>query len=277
MSFTWINGIYKKDSEASLHISDLAIQRGYGVFDFFRVRQKRPFLIGHYLDRFFNSAERLNLTVPMSKSSLLAVIHEFIEKNELTDYGIKMILTGGYSDDSYTPAKPNLIIRGHQITPPAPKKYQQGIRIMTNEHQRGTPECKSLDYRQGITLLPQLQKKELDDVLYYFENKITEFPRSNFFMVDQKNRVITPARHILEGITRNVLITVAANHYSVEERDIFLDELPNAREAFLTSTTKLVMPICEIDGSKVGSGVPGPITKHLSALMNQLPSDYHLS
>ena len=274
MYITWINGDYITDSEACLHISDLSIQRGYGVFDFFRVKQKQPFLLNHYLNRFYHSAEGYNLYIPLEKAALTKVIHDFIDRNQLTDHGIKLILTGGYSDDGYTPAKPNLIIRAHNIAIPSKEKYRDGFKIMSNEFQRDTPECKSLDYRQGIVLLPQLRRNALDVVLFYYEGKVTEFPRSNFFMVDQNNKIITPANGILKGITRNVLLTVATAHYNVIERNLYLDELANASEAFLTSTTKLIMPICEIDGKPVGNGSPGPVTKHLAELLHQLPHNY---
>ena len=276
MRYTWVNGKYLDDSQACLHVSDLSIQRGYGVFDFFRLRNKEPFLLSHYLDRFVSSAQELNLMLPMDKQKLSKVIHEFIEKNQLENHGIKLILTGGYSEDGYIPLEPNLIIRAHTIAPPSQEKYQEGYKVMTNEYQRGTPESKTIDYRHGISLIPTIKERGLDDVLYYYEGIISEFPRSNFFMVDQQDRIITPARNILGGITRQVLLQVAGEHYSVEIRDILTDEILIAKEAFLTSTTKLVMPVCEIDDHPIGNGLPGPITQHLAQLIQDLPKDFDL-
>ena len=277
MRYTWINGKYIEDQKACIHVSDLAIQRGYGVFDFFRLREKIPFLLSHYLDRFWQSAKELHLKPPVSKNELTLIIHEFIEKNQLRNHGIKMILTGGYAEDGYIPLEPNLIIRAYNITMPTAEKYQAGYRVMTNEYQRGTPESKSIDYRHGISLIPELRERGLDDVLYFSEGVISEFPRSNFFMVDQQDRIITPKGNILNGITRRVLLQVAREHYVVETRDVLVDELLIAQEAFLTSTTRLVMPVCEIDNHKIGKGVPGPITKHLTQLMQELPMDFVLS
>ena len=294
MKYTWINGVYLDDSEACLHVSDLAIQRGYGVFDFFSVRRPRPFhlpdiakdgepyqytppkpfLLSSYLDRFYQSASGLNLQVPLEKEELTDIIHQFIAKNQLNGHGVKMILTGGYSDDGYTPLKPNLIIRAHLLKQPGIDKYMSGFRVMTHEYQRSTPGYKSLDYRHAIALIPLLKQKGLDDVLYHYKGVITEFPRSNFFMVDQHNRIITPTNNILEGITRKALLHVARDSYEVQERDILVDELLIAREAFLTSTTKLIMPITEIDGNPVGDGLPGTVTMHLAELLGQLPDDF---
>ena len=283
-----------EDSKACLHVSDLSIQRGYGVFDFFSVTRPRPlqknhdatspvketdlasapFLLSSYLDRFFNSATGLNLKVPYSKAELTDIILQFIRKNQLKHHGIKMILTGGYSDDGFTPVNSNLIIRAHELKIPPKDKFQSGFKIMTHEFQRSTPEYKSLDYRHAISMLPTLKEKGLDDLLYHAHGVITELPRSNFFMVDQQNNLVTPANSILKGITRRAVLHLARKHYKVEERDIFTDELLIAKEAFLTSTTKFIMPITEIDGRKLGDGEPGSITRHLSQLLLQLPQDF---
>jgi branched-subunit amino acid aminotransferase/4-amino-4-deoxychorismate lyase len=276
MKYTWISGKYIEDQQACIHVSDLAIQRGYGVFDFFRLREKTPFLLSHYLDRFWHSAKELHLKPPVSKKELSLIIHEFIEKNQLENHGIKMILTGGYAQDGYIPMEPNMIIRAYAITMPTPEKYQVGYRVMTNEYQRGTPESKSIDYRHGISLIPRLKERRLDDVLYVSGGIISEFPRSNFFMVDQQDRIVTPKRNILNGITRRVLLQIAREHYVVETRDVLVDELLIAKEAFLTSTTRLVMPVCEIDNHKIGNGIPGQVTKHLTQLMQDLPTDFEL-
>ncbi len=96
-------------------------------------------------------------------------------------------------------------------------------------------------------------------------------------MVDQQDRIVTPNRNILNGITRRVLLQVAREHYTVEVRDVLVDELLIAKEAFLTSTTRLVMPVCEVDNNPIGKGVPGQVTKHLSKLMEELPLDFELT
>jgi D-alanine transaminase/branched-chain amino acid aminotransferase len=95
-------------------------------------------------------------------------------------------------------------------------------------------------------------------------------------MVDQQNTLVTPANNILEGITRKTVLELAKGTYSVQERDILVDELHIAREAFLTSTTKSIMPITEIDGRQIGDGGPGPVTSRLAELMHQLPHDFKL-
>ena len=209
MRYVWINGDFVESSQASLSVGDLAVQRGYGVFDFFRCKSGIPFLLTNYLERFYSSVDCLNLKVPMDKSVLKNIITQFIKKNQLKNEGVKMILTGGYALDNYTPQKPNLIISSHQITPPEPDKYEKGFRVMSYSYQRELPSCKSINYLQGIRLIPTLAEKGYDDVLYHSDGIITEFPRSNVFIVDAQNRLATPAKDILHGITRKLLLHLA--------------------------------------------------------------------
>jgi branched-subunit amino acid aminotransferase/4-amino-4-deoxychorismate lyase len=276
LKYTWINGNYVESAEASLGVGDLAIQRGYGIFDFFRCRQGVPFLLHWYLDRFFNSAKALNLAVPLSKAGLTVVIQEFIDKNQLVDEGVRMLLTGGYAADSYTPLEPNLVISAHKINFPAKEKYAQGFKVMTHEYQRESPTAKTINYLQGIQLVPVLKVRGLDDVLYHRGGVITEFPRSNIFIVDQQDQLVTPAKNVLAGITRKTVLYLAKVHYSPTLRDITLPELQNSKEVFLTSTTKGIVPVCEIDGQSVGSGSPGTVTQHLAQLLGDLAVDFSL-
>ncbi len=230
-----------------------------------------------YLDRFFNSAAELHLTVPLNKPELTLVIQEFIDKNQLVDEGIRMILTGGYSPDSYTPLEPNLVISAHKITFPAQEKYQQGFKVMTHEYQRESPVAKTINYLQGIQLVPVLKAKGLDDVLYHWGGVVTEFPRSNIFMVDQQGQLVTPATNVLAGITRKTILHLAKEHYSPTLRDITVSELKQAKEVFLTSTTKGIVPVCAIDGHPVAEGVPGVVTQHLAQLLGDLAVDFIFS
>jgi len=276
MRYTWINGDFVESSKASLGVGDLAIQRGYGVFDFFRCNRGIPFLLTNHLERFYNSVHCLNLKVPMDRSVLKNIIAQLIQKNQIKNEGVKMLLTGGYALDEYTPEEPNLIISSHLITPPGPDKYKRGFRVMSYSYQREIASCKSINYLQAIKLIPTLAEKRYDDVLYHTKGIITEFPRSNVFIVDRQNRLATPAKGMLFGITRRLLLHLTKDQYAPQERDISLSELKEAKEVFLTSTTKRIMPICEVDGIPIGNGRPGPISRQLASVLDDVPSDLEI-
>ena len=108
-----INGELTPVAEAQLHVTDLAIMRGYGVFDYFRALGGRALFVEDYVRRFFNSASLLQLDVPCSQQELMERIQLLLDKNGEDKAGIRLILTGGYTTDSYTPVKPNLLILQH--------------------------------------------------------------------------------------------------------------------------------------------------------------------
>jgi D-alanine transaminase/branched-chain amino acid aminotransferase len=109
-SFAFVRGEIISQEKAFLHISDLSIQRGYGVFDFFKVSGEHPYFLNDYLDRFYHSATVMRLEVPYVRRDLKVIIHQLIKQNELRESGVKMILTGGYSRDGYQVGESNLII-----------------------------------------------------------------------------------------------------------------------------------------------------------------------
>ncbi|MFC6999933.1 aminotransferase class IV [Rufibacter roseus] len=248
---------------AYLHVSDLAIQRGYGVFDFFKIQNSTPLFLQDYLTRFYSSALMMGLEVPLSEREITEVILELIQRNEMPESGMKMILTGGYSANGYDPAEPNLIITQHSLPMPTEQQVNNGIKIITAEYIRELARAKTINYSMGIRLIQQVKSKGADDVLYHQNGVVTEFPRSNFFIVKQDNTVATPAQEVLMGITRKNVLELAAKRYNVEEAEVTLQDIANAKEAFMTSTTKRVLSIVEIDGRPIGNGKVGEVSKTL--------------
>ncbi len=100
----------------------------------------------------------------------------------------------------------------------------------------------------AVWLHPWVMERGADDVLYHQNGIVSECPRSNFFIVTNEKKLVTPSRNILKGITRKILLTLAiSNGMVVEERDLSMKEISNATEAFITSSTKRLIPVREID------------------------------
>lgn len=252
-----INGTLVLETDAKILISDLSIQRGYGVFDYFRTINHQPVFLADHLDRLYQSAAKINLTIDMDRTELKEMLQQLIEKNNLPDTGIKITLTGGYSEDGYTVAKPNLLIT--QTAYSFDKEdFAKGTRLVTYHHQRQMPEVKTIDYLQAICLQPFIKENNADDVLYYDQTEIRECPRANFFIVTGNDEVLTPSKNVLRGITRKKILDFA--EFNIKEAVIDLPTLQNAKEAFITSTSKNVLPVLKIDGNTIGNGIPGEIT-----------------
>ncbi len=249
--------------KALLHISDLSIQRGYGIFDFFKIKDGHGFFLDDYLKRFYNSAQTMHLKVPHQTDELKSIINQLIKKNNIAESGIKMILTGGYSEDGYQPADPNLIITQHPLTLPGKEQIEKGVKIITYDYVRDLPAAKTINYSMGIWLIDTIKKEKAYDVLYHKDNIVSEFPRCNFFIVKKDNTVVTPANNILRGITRKNILKLAAHRYASSEEPITLEDIYQAKEAFLTSTTKRIVPIVQINDTLIGDGKPGSMSLSL--------------
>jgi branched-chain amino acid aminotransferase len=260
--WAFYNDDFVLESNCAVPASDLAVQRGYGVFDFFKTVLNKPLFFDAHLLRFRRSAEAMRLPVNKTREELKAIIHQLIYKNELPDSGIRLTLTGGVSPDGFTLGKPNLIITQQPLAPASPA-LESGIRLITYEHQRQLPQVKTIDYLMAIWLQPRLATACADDILFYTSNHgITECPRANFFLVAADGTLVTPGEHILEGITRSRILRLTGEN--VVEGSIALSELKTAREAFITSTTKQVLPVIAIDNQPIGNGKQGPITQRLA-------------
>ena len=262
--YYYLNGQIVPAEEARIHVSDLALLRGYGVFDFFRAIQGKPIFIEDHLDRFENSANLMDLIIPESRERLLEVIMELIRINPHELLGIKIVLTGGYSPDGYNPAeKPNLFMIARPFVFKDPAK---GIKLMSCEYQGEIPEVKTLSYITPVRLLPKMRATGADDYLYHYKGLISESSRSNIFIVKDK-KVITPGTGFLPGVTRKHVIKACKGVFDLEERDVSLAETFAADEVFTTSSTQRVLAITKIDDQVCGDGQTGPVTKKLQELL----------
>ncbi len=154
-----INGQQTPVENAYLHVSDLSILRGYGIFDYFLAREGHPLFLDDYLNRFYRSAAELYLEIPFDKATLRQHIYDLLAANEVQEAGIRLVLTGGYSPDGYTPVSPNLLIMMYDLPTSAWEFSSQGIKIITHPFQRELPEVKTINYSTGIRMLKTVKER----------------------------------------------------------------------------------------------------------------------
>ena len=259
---------------AGVPVGDLLVQRGYGIFDYLRVANNKPLFIEAHLDRLFNSANIMRLTIKQSKEDIKKIVYELIEKNNIPFSGIRLIIAGGDAPDGYTITAPHLIIIQQPLEAPPTQMADQGIHLVSHFYQRQLAEVKTTDYLMAVYLQPWMKSVGGDDILYYNNDSVSECPRSNVFMISQDNTIVTPANNMLKGITRkNIIAVAAAHHLKLEQRDISLDEMKKAKEVFITSSTKRITPVSGLDEQNFSLEGPNSISaqifSHLLALENQ--------
>lgn len=270
--YIYLNGQLVSEDEAKLSVTDLAIQRGYGIFDFLKIINGKPIFIDDYFDRFYNSANEMNLEITLERNELHKAVNMLLSKNNLPNSSIKLILTGGYSEDGYKIAKPNLAIIQSPFEYDKDSFYK-GINLVSHNYQRQFPAIKTIDYLQAIRLQTLLSLKESDELLYHNNGKIRECPRANIFMV-KNNEVITPSTSILRGITRSKILGMKLDGVAIRERNFYIKNLMDADEVFITSSTKNVLPVFSLDGKPITDGKPGKITSLLGEKLQELIANY---
>lgn len=242
--------------EARISPNDIGILRGMSAFEYIRTYNRNLFCLEDHIDRLEQSCALLDMDLPVSKDEVRSIVHRLNDAFGEENAGIQLVVTGGFSSDQF---RYEGLSRIFGIIRPCPPITSSGFICETVQFNRGLALAKTANYVVGIK---EMGRRKVDEVLYRdADGGIFEGVRSNFFAV--KNGVlITAPGGILEGVTRKVVLDLYQG--KVELR------LPNLNEgfdeAFITSTTKEVMPVLKIDGELVGNGLVGSFTKSIQQL-----------
>lgn len=269
MNTFYVDGKFVSADQAMIPVDDLAIVRGIGVFDLLRTYNGQPYFLNAHVSRLLNSAKEIDLRIPWSHKQICQVALETLARNAVEEANIRIIITGGSSEDFITPAgRPRLLV----LVTPLPRLpqwwYQKGIKVITVQSSRNMPGAKSIDYIPAAMALRKAKDQKAVEVIYLDNNSnALEGTTSNLFaFID--NTLTTPGRGILSGITRQVVMEIVQNHFTVEVRDLSLAELLKAQEVFITGTNKGLVPVVQIDQTTIGSGKPGQQTRKIMALLD---------
>ncbi len=266
----YLNDEWVKTKDLKISVFDISVLRGYGVFDFLRTYNKKPFELEKHLDRFFNSVSGLDLSIKKTRDEVRRLIMEGIRRNK-GELNIRIVLTGGVSADNFLPSDNNnfIIMFTHPHTYPN-KFYSQGIAIKTVQYARLFPQIKSLDYVFGVYVLKNAKKQGYVEVLYLDNDRVLEPTTSNIFFV-KDNELFTPATDILPGVTKYVVINIARQlGIKVNKVEVKASEMGQYDEIFLTATNKEIMPVIKINKTIVGNGEVGPVTRKLTTRFREI-------
>jgi branched-chain amino acid aminotransferase len=263
----YIDGQWVHPQDAVISINDVAVLRGYSAFESLRTYDRRPFHLDEHLSRLYRSAELIALEIPFTRRFVADIVREAIASNSYKHATIRLLVTGGVSEDSVLPSgKPTLAILITELEERDLQRFERGVKLMTTHLQRSLPEAKTSSYVTAIQALKEAAQRGASDALYINEqDQILEGTRSNFF-VFLGDTLVTPRAGVLIGVTRNVVLALAQGRFKIEERPISLSELSYADEAFITSSSKEITPVIQIDDQMIGNGEVGSRTYELEQL-----------
>lgn len=252
------NGTYQPVSEMFFPVESIAINRGYGAYEFLGVFNKKPFYADRHLLRFTHSLKVLRLATHYLKQ-IEDIINELIERNQETDYYLKFfVLPVQIQNQEINTGE--LFVFPVQFPPFSNSEIESGMPLISRNYTRFLPDAKSTAYLAGQYWQYEISQAKALDVLFHTHGTVTETSRGNIFWV-KNEKVFTTSNQILKGITRSIIIDIIhLNGVEFEEKEASLTEIYHADEVFVTSTTKEVMPIVLIDDVKIGTGIPGSFT-----------------
>jgi len=266
----YVNGQYVPMADAAVHVEDRGYQFADGVYEVIAVSGGVMVDAEPHLVRLGRSLSELQIDAPMSSAALSHVINEVIRRNLVRNGIIYLQVTRGVSRrDHAFPAnvRPALVITARNQKS-SDMAAEDGIEIVTVPDNRWD-RCDI----KSVSLLPNILAKQTAKEAGAYEawfveadGMVTEGSSTNAWIVDGDGNLVTRklSNSILPGITRQTVQDLASElQIKIVERSFTVEEAKAATEAFITSTTALVMPIRKIDGTQIGSGAPGPVALRL--------------
>jgi branched-chain amino acid aminotransferase len=274
-----VNGRIAAEQDAVVSVFDHGFLYGEGVYEVCRTYHAQPFLLDRHLRRLHESASRLVLPVPIPDGEIARRIEETLAAAGLADPSgpdayVRLLLTRGVGELSYDPAgcpEPSLVMIVKPFVAPARDVYDLGVRValvsvVRNHPASLNPLIKSNNLLNNALAMQQaIRQGAFEAVMRNHRGEISECSQSNIFVVRGGTAYTPPLdAGLLAGITREFLFEVARGlGVPMVEAALRDDDLLAADEAFLTGTTREVVPIVVVDDHRIGSGHPGPVTRAL--------------
>jgi branched-chain amino acid aminotransferase len=267
-----VNGRITPECEAVISVFDHGFLYGEGIYETMRTYHGRPFLFARHMRRLRRSASMIELALPFSDEELAAQIRHTQTAAKLDGEAyIRVLVTRGIGELTYdlkaTPNPSVVLIVKPQVDPLA-ETYEKGVRVVIVDVVRNhpatvNPMIKSNNLMNSALAMQQaLRSNAFEGVMRNYKGELTECTTANLFIV-KNNVALTPplAAGLLPGITREFLFDIGKDAgIDVAEKVLGDDDLFGADEAFLTSTTRELVPIVTVNDRTVGNGRPGPVT-----------------
>jgi len=266
-----IDGNVVPGEEARISVLDNGFTFGDSVYETIRTYGGRPLAWQRHIRRLRFSAGRLGITIPLSDDELRRRLDDLLTRAGHPESYIRLIVSRGVGDISYHFDRvkgPTVVMAVRSFDPPPDRSYAEGVpvafvSIRRNHPSALDPAIKSCNLLNNILAIREAQSKGGEEaVLLNHQGELAEGSSSNLFVVRGGSAATPPLdAGILPGITREIVFEVGARlGIPIREQRLLPADLTGADEAFLTSSTRDVLPICSVSGQPIGSGRAGPVT-----------------
>jgi branched-chain amino acid aminotransferase len=269
-----VNGHIFDQEHAHVSVFDHGFLYGEGVYETLRTYQAQPFLLDRHLRRLRNSASMLALPIPLTDAEIETRLHDTMRAGGFQvgkEAYIRVMVTRGVGELTYDPAacvEPSIVVIVKTQVDPLPEVFECGVTVAlvsTVRNHPGTvnPLIKSNNLlNNALAMQEAVRRGAFEGIMRNYRGELAEGTTSNLFIV-KNDAALTPPLDagLLPGITREFLFEIGTERRIEVREAVLLDEdLFGADEAFLTSTTRELVPIVRVDNHLIGTGRPGPVT-----------------
>ena len=258
-----LNGKFVEEKRAMVPVTDHGFLFGDGIYETLRTYGGKVWQIDEHLKRLAVSAALLKIGLPWGREKIASWVNGLVKRSGFMESRIRITVTRGSNGMVFTDSKkPTILIQAAELKPQASAIYKNGVPVITLKMKRILPEAKTISLLPMVVAWQKIAEKRVFEAIYVDEkNRVLEGTVTNVYIV-KRGIVYTPAKGVLPGTTLMALKKAAARvGIKVLRRDFTVGVLRNADEVFITNAPRGIVPVCGVDGIKIGR--PGAITKKL--------------
>lgn len=267
----YLNGSFEPLSKATVSVLDRGFIFGDGIYEVVPLYHQKPFRMNEHLDRLERSLAKIEMASPLSRHEWSGLIDSLLAKQPKRDCAMVYIqITRGVAKRDHAfpnpPVKPTLFMMVAPMTPPTQKLREQGVRAISIDDVRWLLcDIKSTSLLGNVLAKQAAVKAGVDEVIQFRDSMMTEGAACNVWLVEQGKVIGAPKDNkVLEGI-RYGLFEELCEHCGIKFvlEPVTRERVVKAQELMVSSATREVLPVVELDGKPIGAGVPGPIYARL--------------
>lgn len=281
-----VNGIITKANEAKIPAMDRGFLYGDSVYEATRTFSHKPFHWDFHLKRLYESAKIIHLPIHYTESEITYELNRIIEAHPAKHLSLRLQLSGGTNHSigfsrSLSEKKNNLVIIASPLKENPKWWLEKGLKLMsfTSTLNKSGSQSKSGSYYENVMAYEEAQAKGFDDALLFNKDgSLLEGTTFNIWFINEQNEICTPTLSLglLDGITRQCLLKLfQKNAIKVKEGNFGIDDLKKSREVFITSSSRFIVPVTQVDKNKIGNGTVGQKTKeYLQLYLDEIKKEY---
>ncbi|MFK8067474.1 MAG: D-amino acid aminotransferase [Gammaproteobacteria bacterium] len=261
-SICYLNGEFQPLANAAVPVLDRGFIFGDGIYEMIPVFSGHAFRLTEHLQRLGNSLKAVYINNPNTVSEWTGLIDAMIKKNGGGHQAVYLQITRGVADRDHAfpqQSEPTVFIMSNPL--PESQKAHPVNAIVLQDPRWDSCDIKAISLLPNVLLRQQAREKGAYEAILIRDGYLTEGAASNVFVI-KDGIVKTPPKgpKLLPGITRDLVVELLQKEARpCEETEVSEAELRDADEIWLSSSTKEILPVTQLDGKAVGTGEPGPV------------------